>query len=102
MPRAVPCWRLAALLNRDAVAAGCLVKGQPWTRCALAAGPRPGLGSTRKGRALVGVRASSAVGAIPLGLWLAASLVALASPIRAAVLAWLHGPGAAILAHPAC
>jgi succinate dehydrogenase / fumarate reductase, membrane anchor subunit len=57
-----------------------------------------GLGSAREGVEHWWAQRVSAVALIPLGLWFAASLVALAGADRAAVLAWLHAPVQAILA----
>jgi succinate dehydrogenase / fumarate reductase, membrane anchor subunit len=57
-----------------------------------------GLGSAKEGVEHWWAQRVSAVALIPLGLWLAASLVALAGADRAAVLAWLHAPVQAILA----
>ena len=57
-----------------------------------------GLGSAKEGVEHWWAQRVSAVALIPLGLWFAASLVALAGADRAAVLAWLHAPVQAILA----
>jgi succinate dehydrogenase / fumarate reductase, membrane anchor subunit len=57
-----------------------------------------GLGSAKEGVEHWWAQRVSAVALIPLGLWFAASLVALAGADRAAVLAWLHAPVQAVLA----
>jgi succinate dehydrogenase / fumarate reductase membrane anchor subunit len=57
-----------------------------------------GLGSAKEGAEHWWAQRVSAVALIPLGLWFAASLLALAGADRAAVLAWLHAPVQAILA----
>jgi succinate dehydrogenase / fumarate reductase membrane anchor subunit len=57
-----------------------------------------GLGSAKEGVEHWWAQRVSAVALIPLGLWFAASLVALAGADRPAVLAWLHAPVQAILA----
>jgi succinate dehydrogenase / fumarate reductase membrane anchor subunit len=57
-----------------------------------------GLGSAKEGVEHWWAQRVSAVALIPLGLWFAASVVALAGADRAAVLAWLHAPVQAILA----
>ena len=57
-----------------------------------------GLGSAKEGVEHWWAQRVSAVALIPLGLWFAASLVALAGADRAAVLAWLRAPVQAILA----
>jgi succinate dehydrogenase / fumarate reductase membrane anchor subunit len=57
-----------------------------------------GLGSAKTGAEHWWAQRVTALALIPLGLWFAASLVALAGADRAAVLAWLHAPVQAILA----
>jgi len=57
-----------------------------------------GLGSAKEGVEHWWAQRVSAVALILLGLWFAASLIALAGADRAAVVAWLHHPLAAILA----
>jgi len=56
-----------------------------------------GLGSAKEGVEHWWAQRVSAVALLALGLWFVASLVALAGADRATVLAWLHGPLAAIL-----
>lgn len=56
-----------------------------------------GLGSAKEGVAHWWAQRLTAVALVPLGLWFVASLLALAGAERAAVVAWLHGPVAAIL-----
>jgi succinate dehydrogenase / fumarate reductase membrane anchor subunit len=56
-----------------------------------------GLGSAKEGVEHWWAQRVSAVALIALGLWFVASLVALAGAGRATVVAWLHGPLAAIL-----
>jgi succinate dehydrogenase / fumarate reductase membrane anchor subunit len=56
-----------------------------------------GLGSAKEGVEHWWAQRVSAVALIVLGLWFVASLVALAGADRATVVAWLHGPLAAIL-----
>ena len=55
-----------------------------------------GLGSAKSGVDHWWAQRVSAVALIVLGLWFAASIVSLAGADHAAVLAWLHGPLAAI------
>lgn len=57
-----------------------------------------GLGSAKEGVGHWWAQRVSAVALILLGLWFAASLIALAGADRAAVAAWLHHPLPAILA----
>jgi succinate dehydrogenase / fumarate reductase, membrane anchor subunit len=56
-----------------------------------------GLGSAKEGVDHWWAQRVSAVALIVLGLWFVASLAALAGADRATVVAWLHGPLAAIL-----
>ena len=56
-----------------------------------------GLGSAKEGVEHWWAQRVSAVALVVLGLWFVASLVALAGADRATVVAWLHGPLAAIL-----
>jgi succinate dehydrogenase / fumarate reductase membrane anchor subunit len=56
-----------------------------------------GLGSAKEGVDHWWLQRLTAVALVPLGLWFAASLVALAGADRATVAAWLHAPLAAIL-----
>jgi len=56
-----------------------------------------GLGSAKEGVEHWWAQRVSAVALIVLGLWFVASLAALAGADRATVVAWLHGPLAAIL-----
>ncbi len=56
-----------------------------------------GLGSAKEGVEHWWAQRVSAVALIVLGLWFVASLAALAGADRAAVVAWLHGPLAAIV-----
>jgi len=56
-----------------------------------------GLGSAKEGVEHWWAQRVSAVALLVLGLWFVASLVALAGADRATVVAWLHGPLAAIL-----
>jgi len=56
-----------------------------------------GLGSAKEGVAHWWTQRVSALALIPLGLWFAASLIALVGADRAHLAAWLHGPVAAIL-----
>jgi len=56
-----------------------------------------GLGSAKEGVQHWWAQRVSAVALVPLGLWFCASLVGLAGGGRAALVAWLHGPAAAIL-----
>ena len=56
-----------------------------------------GLGSAKEGVEHWWAQRVSAVALIVLGLWFVGSLVALAGAGRATVVAWLHGPLAAIL-----
>ena len=56
-----------------------------------------GLGSAKQGVEHWWAQRVSSVALVFLGLWFVASLVALAGADRARVVAWLHGPLAAIL-----
>jgi succinate dehydrogenase / fumarate reductase membrane anchor subunit len=56
-----------------------------------------GLGSAKEGVDHWWAQRVSSVALVVLGLWLVASLVALAGADRARVVAWLHGPLAAVL-----
>lgn len=56
-----------------------------------------GLGSAKEGADHWWAQRLSAVALIILGLWFVASVIALAGADRAAVVAWLHNPLAAIL-----
>lgn len=56
-----------------------------------------GLGSAKEGVEHWWAQRVSAVALLVLGLWFVASLAALAGADRATVVAWLHGPLAAIL-----
>ena len=56
-----------------------------------------GLGSAKEGVQHWWAQRVSAVALLVLGLWFVASLAALAGADRATVVAWLHGPLAAIL-----
>jgi len=56
-----------------------------------------GLGSAKEGVTHWWVQRVTAVALVPLALWFVASVVALAGADRAAVVAWLHAPLAAIL-----
>jgi succinate dehydrogenase membrane anchor subunit len=56
-----------------------------------------GLGSAKEGVEHWWAQRVSAVAVLVLGLWFVASLAALAGADRATVVAWLHGPLAAIL-----
>jgi succinate dehydrogenase / fumarate reductase membrane anchor subunit len=56
-----------------------------------------GLGSAKEGVEHWWAQRVSSVALVILGLWFVASLVALAGADRARVVAWLHGPLAAIL-----
>lgn len=55
-----------------------------------------GLGSAKSGVEHWWAQRVSAVALIVLGLWFAVSLISLAGADRAAVVAWLHGPFAAV------
>jgi succinate dehydrogenase / fumarate reductase, membrane anchor subunit len=56
-----------------------------------------GLGSAKEGADHWWAQRLSAVALVILGLWFVASVIALAGADRAAVVAWLHNPLAAIL-----
>ncbi len=56
-----------------------------------------GLGSAKEGVQHWWGQRVSALALVPLGLWFCASLVGLAGAGRGALVAWLHGPAAAIL-----
>jgi len=56
------------------------------------------LGSAKEGVEHWWAQRVTAVALVVLGLWFAATLIAMAGADRAAVLAWLHAPVAAILA----
>jgi len=56
-----------------------------------------GLGSAKEGVTHWWAQRVTAVALVPLSLWFVASVVALAGADRAAILAWLHAPLAAIL-----
>jgi succinate dehydrogenase / fumarate reductase, membrane anchor subunit len=56
-----------------------------------------GLGSAKEGVQHWWAQRVTAIALVPLGLWFCASLVGLAGAGRAALVAWLHGPVAAIL-----
>jgi succinate dehydrogenase / fumarate reductase membrane anchor subunit len=56
-----------------------------------------GLGSAKEGVGHWWAQRVSAVALVPLGLWFCGSLVVLAGGDRATLVAWLHGPVAAIL-----
>ena len=56
-----------------------------------------GLGSAKEGVDHWWAQRLSAVALIVLGLWFVASIIAMAGADRAAVVAWLHNPLAAIL-----
>jgi succinate dehydrogenase / fumarate reductase, membrane anchor subunit len=66
-----------------------------WLRSPL--GRAVGLGSAKEGAEHWWAQRVSAVALIGLGLWFAASLIALVGANRAAVLRWLHAPLPAIL-----
>ena len=56
-----------------------------------------GLGSAKEGVAHWWAQRVSAVALVPLGIWFCASLVSLAGADRLTLMAWLHGPVAAVL-----
>jgi len=56
-----------------------------------------GLGSAKEGVQHWWAQRVSAIALVPLGLWFCASLVRLAGAGRAALVAWLDGPVAAIM-----
>lgn len=68
------------------------------TRLRTPLGRAIGLGSAKEGVEHWWAQRVTAVALILLGLWLAATLVAMAGADRAQVVAWLHAPLPAILA----
>jgi succinate dehydrogenase / fumarate reductase, membrane anchor subunit len=67
------------------------------TRLRTPLGRALGLGSAKEGVGHWWAQRVSAAALVPLGLWFAASLVALAGADRAAVAAWLKAPLPAVL-----